>query len=276
MPGPSNKKKPKSRRKDTKNGNKSTSVQTRGPSPTPSESPSQQLYTPPPIQAQISEQSVYLPPYEKKADKRQPADDGILTPPRPFIYDPGTGPRVRDPRAFLSSAYFAEKPAMHVPLCAEFAQPEILEMLRTILPEETALILWYNKSRSTSRICPACQRLYRLGDNLPDLVSEEPLQISKHERRHEPPYLRGEQAISGLCSPICFILASFNYPGAIKQAWGRMVDDIDDQTWEMMNERCEGNQTSELGRALSMLVKMTRLHDLGLGQLCFGVIGDSE
>lgn len=27
-----------------------------------------------------------------------------------------------------------------IPLCAEFAQPEILEMLRTILPKETALV----------------------------------------------------------------------------------------------------------------------------------------
>lgn len=125
MPGPSNKKKPKSRRRDPKNGSKPCNSvpisQRRGqntPSPTPS--PSQQLFTPPPIQAQISEQLVYLPPpiltYGTKADRRQPADDGILIPPRPFIYDPGTGPRVRDPRAFLSSAYFAEKPAMHVRL----------------------------------------------------------------------------------------------------------------------------------------------------------------
>jgi hypothetical protein len=71
-------------------------------------------------------------------------------------------------------------------------------------------------------------------------------------------------------SPVCFILASYDYPGAIKKAWGRTVDEIDDETWEIMNGPAGGNGTSELGTALGMLVKMTRLHDLGLGQLCLG------
>jgi hypothetical protein len=62
-------------------------------------------------------------------------------------------------------------------------------MLMTILPEDTALvggrilkfsntvlmigmkILWYNKSRVKSRICPACLRLYNIGDELRDLTS---------------------------------------------------------------------------------------------------------
>ena len=65
-------------------------------------------------------------------------------------------------------------------------------------------------------------------------------------------------------------MASFSYPGAIKRAWGRTVDDIDDDTWEIMNGPGGGNNTSELGTALGMLVRMTRLHDLGLRQLCFG------
>ena len=65
-------------------------------------------------------------------------------------------------------------------------------------------------------------------------------------------------------------MASFNYPGAIKKAWGRTVDEIDDDTWEIMNGPGGGNNTGELGTALGMLVRMTRLHDLGLGQLCFG------
>ena len=37
-----------------------------------------------------------------------------------------------------------------------------------------------------------------------------------------------------------------------------------------MNGPGGGNNTGELGTALGMLVRMTRLHDLGLGQLCFG------
>ena len=49
-----------------------------------------------------------------------------------------------------------------------------------------------------------------------------------------------------------------------------MVDEIDDEAWEIMNGPGQGNATGELSRALGMLVKMTRLHDLGLSQLCFG------
>lgn len=185
----------------------------------------------------------------------------------PFIYDPGTGPRVRDTRAFLTSRYFSQPPALDIPLCAEFAQEEVLQMLYTVLPEETALILWYNKSRSTSRICPTCQRLYRLGDILPDHIDDEP------ERVHKPPspQLEREQELSGLCSPVCFILASFNYPGAIKSAWGRTGDEMDDMTWQLLNGPGENNTQGDIGLGLGMLVKMTRLHDLGLGQLCLGV-----
>jgi len=56
-------------------------------------------------------------------------------------------------------------------------------------------ILWYNKSRATGRICPACQRLYRLGDVLPDHLNDEfgqPVNLPH-------PQLDREQQISGLC-----------------------------------------------------------------------------
>jgi len=55
----------------------------------------------------------------------------------PYIHDPGNGPRVKDTRAFLGS-YFAQPVSLYDPLCAEFAQEEVLEMLRTVLPNETA------------------------------------------------------------------------------------------------------------------------------------------
>ncbi|KAF8637164.1 hypothetical protein AX17_003068 [Amanita inopinata Kibby_2008] len=225
--------------------------------PSSTRSPSQ-LLTPSPVPYQRT--------YEQQKDWENlyAFEEDQFLPPTPYIHDPGNGPRVRDTRAFLSSSFFAQKPALDIPLCAEFAQPEILEMLRTVLPEETALILWYNKSRATSRICPACQRLYRLGDNLPGHVTD----IPTSPKQRMSPYLRREQEISGLCSPVCFILASFNYPSTIKQAWGRMADEIDDQAWEIMNGVGEGNATGEVGIALGLLVKMTRLHDLGLDQLC--------
>lgn len=62
-----------------------------------------------------------------------------ILPQVPYIHDPGNGPRVRDTRAFLSS-YFAQPPSLDDPLCAEFAQQEVLQMLFTVLPEETALV----------------------------------------------------------------------------------------------------------------------------------------
>lgn len=35
-------------------------------------------------------------------------------PPLPFIHDPGNGPRIRDTRAFLTSKFFAQPPALDV------------------------------------------------------------------------------------------------------------------------------------------------------------------
>ena len=58
---------------------------------------------------------------------------------RPFIEDPGTGIRVRDTHAFLASR-FATPPSIDDELCAEFAQEEVLQMLCSVLPYETALV----------------------------------------------------------------------------------------------------------------------------------------
>lgn len=67
-------------------------------------------------------------------------------------------------------------------------------------------------------------------------------------------------------SPVCFILAAFNYPAAIRSTWGRMAEDISDETWELLGA-APAQQTNDMG--LGMLLKMTRCHDLGLGQLLF-------
>lgn len=177
----------------------------------------------------------------------------------PIIHDPGNGPRVRDVRGFLAS-FFAQPPSLEDPLCAEFSQEEVLQMLCTALSEETAMVLWYNKSRATSRICPSCRRLYRLGDILPDLTDNGEKQINETRS----PLLAREQEISGLCSPVCFIVASFEYPSAIKTTWGRTADEIDDFTWDLLNGPGDGQGD----KGLSLLLKMARLPDLGLGQLC--------
>ncbi|KAF9532259.1 hypothetical protein CPB83DRAFT_759481 [Crepidotus variabilis] len=179
----------------------------------------------------------------------------------PFIHDPGNGPRVRDARMFLGS-FFAQPPSLEDALCREFAQEEVLQMLMTVLPEETALILWYNRSRAKSRVCPACQRLYRIGDVLQDLIDERPI-----EGKSMTPMQLREQELSGLCSPVCFVLASINFPDAIRSAWGRTAEEMDDECWEQLNGRI--TVANEMSRTLGMVVKMTRLDDLGLEQLCF-------
>ena len=78
--------------------------------------------------------------------------------------------------------------------------------------------------------------------------------------------------IAPLGSPVCFVVASFNYPGAIKSAWGCMEDEMDDAAWDLLNVAEESSASNDVSRTLGMVVKMTRLHDLGLAQLCF----DSE
>ncbi|KAF9228079.1 hypothetical protein BS17DRAFT_745291 [Gyrodon lividus] len=222
------------------------------------------LYEPEP--SQLTNDNPLCPEYDtyhphESPDPYDPPLDLHAQPPltAPNIYDPGNGPRVRNARAFLTS-FFAQRPAMDDPMCAEFAQEEILQMLCTVLPEETAIILWYNKSRATGRVCPSCRRLYNLGDVLPDLVQDD----TKHYPEPRSPYLSREQEISGLCSPLCFIMASFNHPAAIKTTWGRVAEEMDDYTWDLLN----GPGVGAGDHGLSLLMKMTRLSDLGLGQLC--------
>ncbi|KAI0668908.1 hypothetical protein C8Q78DRAFT_1043624 [Trametes maxima] len=271
MPGPRNQKKKKQNKKDKKPPPPSSS-QSPSPTPAPDTPP------PPPATAQHVSEDPYhdlplqLPhdfyqkeniayPHEEPIDE-EPIPTALLA--TPFIYDPGTGPRVKDPRAFLASR-LAAPPSLDDAMCAEFAEEAVLQMLCSVLPEETALILWYNKSRRTARICPACQRLYRLGDVLPDHLARE--DGEQESETHASPYLAREQELSGLCSPVCFILAAYNYPGAIRSTWGRMAEELDDATWDLLDAPASQPAVHDLG--LGMLLKMTRCHDLGLGQLFF-------
>ena len=68
------------------------------------------------------------------------------------------------------------------------------------------------------------------------------------------------------------MLAAHRSPIAAKVAWGRMAEDLDDATWESLDEaeppRKEQMMPNVPGVGLPMLLKMTRLHDLGLAQLC--------
>jgi len=51
-----------------------------------------------------------------------------------------------------------------------------------------------------------------------------------------------------------------------------MAEELDDATWTLLNGEAVGQP--DLG--LSMLLKMTRLHDLGLAQLCLPELNFDE
>lgn len=48
-----------------------------------------------------------------------------------------------------------------------------------------------------------------------------------------------------------------------------MGDEMDEDSWYLLNGPGDGTTHSDLSQGLGMLVKMTRLDDLGLAQLCF-------
>ncbi len=62
--------------------------------------------------------------------------------------------------------------------------------------------MWYNKSRLKARICPACKRLYRVGDTirqaLLDDVESERGTTKRTQGKRDPRGSR-EQEISGIC-----------------------------------------------------------------------------
>ena len=60
-------------------------------------------------------------------------------PPGPFLHDPGNGIRVTNIFAFLASPLM-QPPSMDDEECAQFAQPDILSILLTMLPKELALV----------------------------------------------------------------------------------------------------------------------------------------
>lgn len=48
-----------------------------------------------------------------------------------------------------------------------------------------------------------------------------------------------------------------------------MGDEMEEDSWILLNGPGDGTTHSDLSQGLGMLVKMTRLYDLGLAQLCF-------
>ncbi|KAJ3554564.1 hypothetical protein NM688_g3044 [Phlebia brevispora] len=215
---------------------------------------------------------------------RFPGADVLLK--RPCIEDTGTGLQVLDVLEFVFDSRLASPPSLDDALCAEFAQEEVLDMLCVVLPEEIATILWYNKSRQTARICPVCKRLYRVGEALRQPGEHSPSwsnsdfprapqkPASSHAKR------RKEQEISGICSTLCFFLAAHQYPTAVRSMWGRMVEELDDETraeldlnslssLPIIQDDSDSDGKSSLSLGLGILFRMTRCSDLDLKQIFF-------
>lgn len=156
--------------------------------------------------------------------------------------------------------------------------------------------MWYNHSRLKSRICPACRRLYHLGDATRDPfidydndteipASRNDIGAQDARKQEESQRLYDEQRISGICtsartvtvcvgllknpvlgSALCYLLVSHNYPGAVRSTYGRRAEHISDEVWDELEGPGAGAE-DRLG--LGAMLKMTRCHDLGLAQLIF-------
>ena len=68
-------------------------------------------------------------------------------------------------------------------------------------------------------------------------------------------------------STVCFVLASAKYPEAIRLIFGRSAAEMEEITWECLTS--VGTDVERDDGGLSLILRMTRLDDLGLGQLLF-------
>ena len=66
-------------------------------------------------------------------------------------------------------------------------------------------------------------------------------------------------------SPLCFFLAAYQYPTALRSMWGHMAEELSDETWAELSPAVRSG--GDLG--LGLLLKMTRCHDLALQDILF-------
>ncbi|KAG8858950.1 hypothetical protein FRB96_004770 [Tulasnella sp. 330] len=185
-------------------------------------------------------------------------------PTQTFLLDPGNGARVLDVLQFLESP-FADPVCDTDERCFDFASPEVFPILQQVLPFQVALILWYNVTRKSSRICPSCRRTYRLGDHLPPHLHDMARGTGSDSTDHLLPQTAAEQRLSGICSWMCFALASYRYPGSIA-AWGNSNMTMPEDLIEYMNGPGDPSVTDDEG--LGQLLRMTRNEEsLGIDDL---------
>ncbi|KAF8522696.1 hypothetical protein BU17DRAFT_27302, partial [Hysterangium stoloniferum] len=168
------------------------------------------------------------------------------------IINKWNGPRVTNVSDFLASRH-AFPVSMDDPICAVYALPEVKDMFLRVLPLDTALILWYNKSRKSARICPACRRCYLVGDTLLPHVMDQ----TDSRAEYLDPRNVCEKRISGICSLMCFGIASYNWPGCIG-AWGSWMSEVDPQTRSIM----QGDGANIADEGIGAFMKWSRDKDL--------------
>ncbi|KAG8936230.1 hypothetical protein FRC00_009396 [Tulasnella sp. 408] len=67
--------------------------------------------------------------------------------------------------------------------------------------------------------------------------------------------------ISGLCSWMCFAIATYAHPGSLA-SWGQTADEMDDSLIDYLNNPGDPNVTNDEG--MGQLLRMTRCEDLGI------------
>lgn len=224
--------------------------------------------------------AVYDDEEDENVDHEAEAQIAHLESSASYIYDPGNGPRVRDFLAFLKSPFAAPvaQSFLHVGVdpgslrdiqsdAAEqkYSAANIIPVLNRFLPGEFATLLWFNRTRKTQRICPACQRLYNLADDLPPLIM--PAQGEAPEA--DPEGIRRERELSGICSLPCFALATYNYGPAAVWAYGLMLPEIDEDALDAIESG--GSGVDDQG--LSTYVRMTRYDGSGLLEFLSNALG---
>ncbi|KAG8752167.1 hypothetical protein FRC14_007280 [Serendipita sp. 396] len=121
--------------------------------------------------------------------------------------------------------------------------------------------LWYNRTRSTHRVCPTCQRVYNVGDTLRAHVQgiDEPSVDTEqgHQQR------LSEQYLSGICSVTCFALATYNFGHAAVLAYSLSWRQLGPATQKVL----EGHGSGVEDQGLSYYVRLSRCSGKELSEL---------
>ncbi|TFK54015.1 hypothetical protein OE88DRAFT_1732743 [Heliocybe sulcata] len=134
-----------------------------------------------------------------------------------FLRRSGAGLHVTNVSQFLASSYADPVGPSEEHRGWVLGQDDVKRMFGGA-PDLGAIFL-FNKQRETQRVCPACRRVYRVGEG----VAGTHLQTSSSERQ--------EQELSGICSYPCAVVM-----GAA-DVMGKSADELHQQDYDRIMER---------------------------------------